>query len=156
MRMSHFKETAVYHQLVNGSKSKGRTSAPKFIKSSSAFCCSGLCTCFLWRFKLLLEVKVLDQIWHRRLWWSFLCWRIDESVHIRLGGGTCHSFRFGSIDKLMIWNDSSSLWHVMTNKVEFHASKAEHSQCLLLLEFWNIFVSCASEQMTILCRVPLS
>ena len=52
------------------------------------------------------------------------CWRIDESVHIRLGGGTCHSFRFGSIDKLMIWNDSSSLWHVMTNKVEFHASKA--------------------------------
>ena len=84
------------------------------------------------------------------------CWRIDESVHIRLGGGTCHSFRFGSIDKLMIWNDSSSLWHVMTNKVEFHASKAEHSQCLLLLEFWNIFDSCASEQMTILCRVPLS
>ena len=52
------------------------------------------------------------------------CWRIDESVHIRLGGGTCHSFRFGSIDKLMIWNDSSSLWHVMTNRVEFHASNA--------------------------------
>ena len=95
MRMSHFKETAVYHQLVNGSKSKGMTSAPsksnverfinsptstvwactKFIESSSAFCCSGLCTCFLWRFKLLLEVKVLEQIWHGRFWWSFLCWR---------------------------------------------------------------------------------
>ena len=72
------------HQLVNGSKSKGMTSAPsqsnvdrfinsststvwactKFAESSSVFCCSGLCTCFRWRFKLLL--KVLEQIWHGR------------------------------------------------------------------------------------------
>ena len=82
--MSQWGWVILNHQLVNGSKSKGMTSAPsksnvhrfinsskstvwawtKFAESSSAFCCSGLCTCFRWRFKLLL--KVLEQIWHGR------------------------------------------------------------------------------------------
>ena len=93
--MSQWGWVILNHQLVNGSKSKGMTSAPsksnvdrfinsststvwactRFAESSSVFCCSGLCTCFRWRFKLLLEVKVLEQIWHGRFWWSFLCWR---------------------------------------------------------------------------------
>ena len=39
------------------------------------------------------------------------CWRIDESFHIRLGGGTCHSFGFGSIDKLMINSSFFEMTH---------------------------------------------
>ena len=84
------------YQLVKGSK--GRTTAPsrsnvdrlnssstsicragtKFNESScdclSLFCCSGLCTTFMWQFRFILEVNVLMQLGHRRFWWSFLCW----------------------------------------------------------------------------------
>ena len=38
----------------------------------------------------------------QRTSWTSWPYRIDESVHIWLGGGSCHSFGFGSFDKLMI------------------------------------------------------
>ena len=91
-----FNSKRVWYQLVKGSK--GRTTAPlrsnvdRFNSSStstcrggtklnesscdclSLFCCSVLCTTFMWRFRFLLEVNVLMQLGHRRFWWSFLCW----------------------------------------------------------------------------------
>ena len=88
-----FNSKWVWYQLVKGSK--GRTTVPwrsnvdrfnssstsicragtKFNESScdclSLFCCSGLCTTFMWQFRFLLEVNVLMQLGHRRFWWSF-------------------------------------------------------------------------------------
>ena len=92
--MSQLKNAAFPQLVVKGSNSRGLTTAPfksnvdrlinswrstcwagsQLIESLSLFCCSCLWTRFLWRFRFLLDGKVLLHSWQGRFSWSFLCW----------------------------------------------------------------------------------